>query len=262
MKSGQFFRFREENPLLGSQEWIWESLGNRAVPNSKWVSSVLDCNQKIVNKTFEEIFSEPEIDFEEEIYGLLKLTQKTYYAQFPAPIELYTFVRLTNPEFVLESGVSSGISSSHILMALHRNKKGTLYSIDFPVRQKSKKRERGSLPWMLPFDKSSGWAVPPKLKKRWKLLIGKSEKVIPKLLSSLPRVDLFCHDSPASAMHLDFELKHVKGHLKAGSVVVADNTDMNSVAFHNTASSVGARIFYKGHSKSLAAFRVPSNNFL
>jgi Methyltransferase domain len=243
---------------LRGHAWIWECLGTRARPDAKWLSSVLDCEATTVNKVFREIFTEKEeIKNEREICDRLKSTGRTYYAQFPAPLELYAFVRLLKPKFVVESGVSSGVSSAHMLMGLRHNRVGTLYSIDLPATQKSTKRERGTASWALPFGKSSGWAIPGHLKRRWRLSEGRSENVMPELLGALDRVDLFCHDSPHTAEHLAFELRRIKEHLGPGSVVVADNTDMNPAAFKRTADELGASVLYRGHSSSLAAFRVP-----
>jgi hypothetical protein len=176
--------------------------------------------------------------------------------QFPTPIELYAPVRFLKPETVVESGVSSGISSAHILMGLALNRRRTLYSVDFPIKLAGKKRERGTPSWAIPFGKSTGWAIPSDLKRRWKLFSGKSEDILPGLLNRIRRVDFFCHDSPNTPRHLAFELSAVKKHLVPGSVVIADNTEMNPIAFRETAKELGAQVIFRKSSKSLAAFRL------
>src|SRR5688500_12760767 len=50
----------------------------------------------------------------------------------PEAAELYVIVRAAKPKVVVETGVASGISSAHILLALAANESGTLHSIDFP----------------------------------------------------------------------------------------------------------------------------------
>src|SRR5947207_14206936 len=51
---------------------------------------------------------------------------------FAGLAELYAVVRAFKPGVVVETGVSSGMSSAHILRALAENGKGTLHSIDLP----------------------------------------------------------------------------------------------------------------------------------
>ena len=55
------------------------------------------------------------------IHRSLERTGRTYYAQFPAPLELCVTARILRPRHVVESGVSSGISTAHLLLALERN---------------------------------------------------------------------------------------------------------------------------------------------
>jgi predicted O-methyltransferase YrrM len=57
---------------------------------------------------------------------------------------LYTVCRRQKPDIVVETGVATGVSSSHILGALEQNKHGQLYSID--------------LPWWP--ENQSGWLIP------------------------------------------------------------------------------------------------------
>ena len=57
---------------------------------------------------------------------------------------LYFLTRYLNPENVLETGVAAGFSSYAILSALQKNRKGTLYSSDFPyLRIKNPERYIG-----------------------------------------------------------------------------------------------------------------------
>lgn len=98
---------------------------------------------------------------------------------------LYALVRALRPEIVIETGVANGVSSSFILKALDRNDRGHLYSIDLPCREGIS----------VPFGKHLGWIIPDELRYRWRLLLGESTKVLPRLLNSLKYVDIFLHDS-------------------------------------------------------------------
>ncbi len=196
------------------------------------------------------------IEDEHAIADALTSTGRTYYAQFPAPLELYAIVRLLRPKHVVESGVSAGASTAHILMGLKKNRKGRLHSMDLPQYQRELRRTRGELSWSIPKGKDSGWAIPSHLKGRWDLRQGKSEGLLPALCRELPRVDLYCHDSPWTPDHLAFEFRTIRAALRPGSVVVADNTDYNPGAAEALARSFGTRILRRGRS-SLIGIRVP-----
>src|SRR5206468_7861490 len=103
--------------------------------------------------------------------------------------EIYVVVRAIKPSVIVETGVASGLSSAHILRALAANGTGTLHSIDLPNVQ------QGSI---LPEGRTSGWIVPDSLRGRWKLQIGDTRKLLPKLLGTLGNVDIFLHDSDHS----------------------------------------------------------------
>ncbi len=193
---------------------------------------------------------------EREILRLLASSGRTYYAQFPAPVDLYAIVRLMRPRQVVESGVSSGLSTAHILLALQRNGRGRLHSMDLPTYQKAVKRRRGELSWSIPKGADSGWAIPEGLKKGWDLRQGRSEELLPELVDELPRIDLYCHDSPWTPQHLAFEFEAIRPSLRTGSIVVADNTDVNPNAPRRLARHFGARV-WRRQGSSLVGLRVP-----
>lgn len=193
---------------------------------------------------------------ERSIQRALARTGRTYYAQFPAPLDLYVITRVLRPNHVVESGVSSGLSSAHILAALDRNGRGRLHSIDLPQYQKGRTRARGELSWSIPLGKDSGWAVPKGLAARWDLRKGRSEDLLPAILNEVRTVDLFCHDSPWTPSHLAFEFEAVRPRLRSGSIVVADNTSVNPEAAKRLAHAFGARVWHRRGS-SLIGIRVP-----
>ncbi len=178
------------------------------------------------------------------------------YAQFRAPFELYALVRFLKPGHIVETGVSSGVSSAHFLLGIRRNRTGRLHSIDRPVEQRAARFGPHDSPVAVPPGRSSGWAVPAELRRGWDLRIGPSERRLPELVAELESVDLFLHDSRHTPAHLAFELETIRPKLRPGSVVLADNTAWTGAAFPRFARSLGARVVRRGRS-DLVGLRVP-----
>ena len=225
-------------------------LGNRAAPDVPWVSRVADRHREEVVAVLKDLEGHSEdIRF---LSRRIMQTGRSYYAQFPAPLDLYALVRLATPDSVVESGVASGVSSAFMLMALKDNGRGTLHSIDFPVPRSS---ARGCESWAIPQGLSSGWAVPQTLKRGWDLRTGRSEALLKPLLDEVGRLGFYCHDSPVDVRHFAFEMRAITPHLGPGSVVVADNTDWET--FEKTASGAGT-VARRRKSSSLGAFSLPA----
>lgn len=233
---------------------IVQLLGQRALPDIEWLEHVTQ------RETVEilEVLRETAwlVPIERSIHRALERSGRTYYAQFPAPLELYVITRMLRPRHAVESGVSSGLSSAHILMGLERNGGGHLHSIDLPQYQKAEKRTKGELSWTIPRGKDSGWAIPARLKRDWDLRTGRSEDVLPDLLRQLRSVDLYCHDSPWTPGHLAFEFETIRPKLHSGSIVVADNTDVNPGAARTLARAFATKVRHRGTS-SLIGIRIP-----
>lgn len=129
----------------------------------------------------------------------------------PLGIILYTICRRKKPDIVVETGVASGVSSSHILCALEQNKHGQLYSIDLPLWQK----------------KQSGWIIPNYLRHRWHLIRGKSSEKLPPLLKKVEQIDIFLHDSEHSYQNMLWEFQMAWAYLKSGGLLLSHNIDTN-----------------------------------
>ena len=230
-------------------DWMVDTLGNRSRPEISWISDVTGASVDQAERALGEVtaYSELIAEMSRKIRG----TGRSYYAQFPAPLDLFCLVRLSHPRNLVESGVASGVSSTFLLLGIKANLKGVLHSIDFPVVRKG---TRGNESWAIPQGMSSGWAVPTKLRNRWDLRQGRSEDILRPLLEEIGTLNLYCHDSPVDVRHFEFEMKSIRKHLGHGSLVVADNTDRRT--FDETARSVGAEALYRRHS-SLGAFKVP-----
>lgn len=224
-------------------------LGPRSRPDARWISKVVGCTTEESQAAVDDVATVAASV--RELAANIEGSGRTYYAQFPAPIDLFAMIRLVRPKVVVESGVASGVSSTFMLLGTEANSKGTLHSIDLPV---TRERKRGGESWAIPSGLSSGWAVPSRLKDNWDLRTGRSEDLLVPLLGELGFVDFYCHDSPVDLKHFQFEMDAVSKRLGPGSLVVADNTDRE--VFNRAAIAVGTRAFYRKGS-SLGAFRVP-----
>jgi hypothetical protein len=167
---------------------------------------------------------------------------RAFYAQISAPLELYALVRLGRPRHIVELGVSSGVSSSAFLLGLRDNRVGRLHSIDQPIEQKGPELAPGESIVSVPPHRSSGWAVPAALRRRWDLRIGPSERLLEPLVGELPEIDLFLHDDLHTPAHLAWELRTIRTKLPPGALVLADNTQWTGRSFDRFARSVGARV--------------------
>ncbi len=173
---------------------------------------------------------------------------RPHYAQFRAPFELYALVRLLRPDHIVETGVSSGVSSAHFLLGVRRNHHGTVHSIDLPLLQRGPRFSARESPVAIPPGRSSGWAIPASLKVGWDLRIGQSEALLPGLVDEIDSVGIFLHDSRHTPAHLTFELTTVRPKLTPGAIVLADNTVWTGAAFPRFARSIGARVRRRGRS--------------
>jgi Methyltransferase domain len=154
------------------------------------------------------------------------------------PRDLYVICRALKPEVVIETGVASGMSSAYILKALDDNAKGRLYSIDLP--NADSEELLGKVLTTLPDGRESGWLVPPWLRGRWTLKIGKSSDILPDIMKEIDKVDIFLHDSEHSFENMMFEFQTVWPKLKSGGLILSDDVDIpvTKGAFYAFARSI------------------------
>lgn len=226
----------------------------RSRPNRSWLSALLGINRRALERLLGEIPSLQPL--EKSLRQAHESGGRRFYAQFRAPFELYVMTRATRPEHVVETGVSSGVSSVHFLAGLRRNSQGTLHSVDLPVVQSAPTLGAGESVVSVPPGHSSGWAIPPAYLSGWDLRLGPSQEQLPRLVGELSTVDIFLHDSHHTPAHLKFELETIRPKLHPGSVVMADNTQWTGQAFDRFARSLGAPVFRRGRS-DLVGLRVP-----
>src|SRR5215472_12838381 len=112
---------------------------------------------------------------------------------------LYAICRIMKPTTVVETGTCYGVSSAFILKALQLNGAGELRSVDLPPLGNSA-------------DRFVGWLIPAELRSRWTLHRGTSRRVLPPMLRTLGKVDLFLHDSLHTYSNILMECEVVTSH--------------------------------------------------
>lgn len=234
----------------------WRALGDpRARPNPGWVGALTGASPEEVVRVLGE--AGRFLAAEREIRRRHVDAGRPHYAQFRAPLELYALTRLLRPRHIVETGVSSGVSSAHFLLGLGRNRTGRLHSIDLPTPQRGPVFGPRDSPVALPPGRATGWAIPERLRRGWDLRIGPSQTLLPPLAARLDRIDLFLHDSLHTPAHLTFELETILPRLSPGAVVLADNTVWTGRAFDRFAARLGARVRRRGRS-DLVGLTVPA----
>lgn len=140
----------------------------------------------------------------------------------------YAALRAIVPEVVVETGVANGVSSAYLLLALQKNGRGRLHSIEIGD------------PQYLPAGKSPGWIVPEELRSRWSLLTGDSRELLPRLLVQLGTIDVFIHDSLHTHEQMLWEFRAAYPHLRAGGLLFSDDATWNT-AFAEFSREVAER---------------------
>jgi len=146
---------------------------------------------------------------------------------------LYWMVRKFKPKVIVQTGVSNGLSSAFMMLALAKNgPDGKLYAIDIPAIYDPKNpdwKQKGTVYGVaIPEGKSSGWMVPDIYKDRAEMLIGDAKELMPKLVDRLDHIDMFYHDSDHSYAHMMFEYEQAMRKLTPGGLIVADDVSWNA----------------------------------
>ena len=141
---------------------------------------------------------------------------------------LYLLVRLEKPETFVETGTLNGFSSAFILLGMHHNGWGTLYSVDLPSRD-LRLLSQGTA--TLPEGKEPAWVVPEFLRARHRVSLGRAEVLLPDLARSIGPFETFLHDSDHSYVHMMFEMAFAWLHLRPGGSLVCDNIEQNTAFF-------------------------------
>jgi Methyltransferase domain len=233
------------------------ALGDRrSVPDIPWIERLTESPLGTIGRVLGEL--ENAVEIERAIREAHQAGGRSFYAQFRAPFDIYAMVRLLRAGEIVETGVSSGVSSAHFLLGLKRNGRGRLHSIDLPTRQAKPELGTRESPVALPPGRESGWAIPASLRRNWDLRQGRSQRLLPELVQELSEVSIFLHDGEHTPDNLTFELETVRPRLRPGSIVLADNTAWTGQAFPRFARSLGAPVVRRRRS-DLVGLRVPGS---
>ena len=147
-------------------------------------------------------------------------------------LRLYRLLRDVRPQVAVETGVCNGVSTAFLLLALEDNGAGELHSIDLP-EVAGAEYEEGTF-WdgkggaVIPPGKEPGWMVPPELRERWHLVLGRSQDELSPLLDRVGQIDFFMHDSEHSYACMSFEFRTAWPALREDGLLVADDVNVNS----------------------------------
>ena len=126
----------------------------------------------------------------------------------------YAVCRLQKPSVAVETGVAHGVTTAFLLQAMAENGAGELWSIDLP-------------PLAGNSDDQVGFFVPAGLRPLWRLRRGRTRHLLPRLVSELPSIDLFLHDSLHTYRNMRWEFETVWPRLRPGGVLLSDDINMN-----------------------------------
>lgn len=172
---------------------------------------------------------------------------------------LYGLVRGLKPRCVVETGTGPGLATSFLGAALVENRAGELYTIDLPVEsgQQIRLEDGGALDWPA---RGLGWAIPAPLRKalgtRLKMLRGDVREVLPKLLGTLPALDLFFHDDLHTPSHMLWEYELVWPYLSPGGILISDDANFAWLRF---CWRVGLRRYASPNWRRLTLARKPGD---
>ena len=126
-------------------------------------------------------------------------------ARYGRRIAWYCFVRILEPELIVETGTDKGLGALVMAAALLRNGHGRLLTIDI--------------------NPASGYLISDPYQQVVSRVIGDSRQVIRELGEP---VDLFLHDSDHSVEHESAELAALDGHLSDHALVLSDNSHVTN----------------------------------
>jgi cephalosporin hydroxylase len=145
---------------------------------------------------------------------------------------LYGLVRALRPEYIIETGIATGESTSFISAALIQNGFGNLYSIDLPPTESTGVVHADGSHSV---SRGPGWAVPDMIRTamqgRHEILLENVRTSLPRLLARLPRVDLFLHDDLHTPDHMYWEYNIVWPRLSVGGALVSDDINFSWLRF-------------------------------
>lgn len=189
-------------------------------PDPDWVRELTGCTPAAADRLLAEAGAQQAL-----FRGLARahaLYGRRSYVEIDAPLELYAIARYLRPRCAVEVGVSSGVSSAYLLAALRKNRRGVLHSIDLPRPARTTGRPTTSS-WSLPTGTESGWAIPSRLRPRWRLHLGDKRDLVPQLGRELREVGLFVYDVPHNDSTVMEEFRAIDRRMGPGAVAIVDH---------------------------------------
>jgi predicted O-methyltransferase YrrM len=163
-------------------------------------------------------------EFHESITAKLMTTSERHdkHPDFGYRALLYLMVRIAKPSVMIETGSYDGLSTAAILLAMHKNAKGRLYTIDLP--NPSLPRDIGARP---------AWVVPDYLRGRLMVIEGKSSEWLEWVIKIASPVDMFYHDSWHTYENMMFEYKTMWKAVRPGGWFISEYKPRLNKAFRD-----------------------------
>lgn len=184
------------------------------VPEADWLSrlhAALDVSEPCgLEKEFVELWSR----IDQELRSREERPLPVHDADINLARATWCLVRHLRPRRVVETGVARGFTSRVVLEALDAIGEGHLWSVDLP-------------PLRRPWSDQVGLLVSDPLQRRWTYVRGSSRRVLPEVLRSTRRIEMFIHDSLHTRSNMAFELDLAWDVVDAGGVVLADDIEHN-----------------------------------
>lgn len=143
---------------------------------------------------------------------------------------LYLLVRHFRPRIIVETGVAAGFSTAYILQGLQDNEEGTLHSVDLPTRNPAGRINLDGVREAVHVDSgdATGEVIPKELRNRWRLHLGESSSVLPRLMTDLSAIDMFWHDSEHSYANMTMEYRVAWPRLVPGGFLLSDDIHLTT----------------------------------
>jgi len=208
----------------------------KKVPNHAWTHELEIAMQEAKTVPGFDQIMERKIFIEQY---LAQLTQRygSHYVAGWVNIEdalfLYWSVRKLKPKTIVQTGVSNGLSSAFMMLALAKNGPGSkLYAIDLPAifdpNDPAWTQKDTVFGVVVPQGQSSGWMVPDIYHERFEVQLGDAKALLPSLIDRLDTFELFYHDSDHTYDHMMFEFDQAIRKLAPGGVIIADDISWNA----------------------------------
>lgn len=222
---GERLQFFKNNPIYSirsiARELTWA--------DERFLGQATDCKAGKIRRFLDEPFDDADfaqhIRQTRDLHGRASISTADLYAK--KVLIQYAIVRALEPDLVVETGIANGVSSSYLLLAMEKNRKGHLHSVEVDDSH------------VLLEGRDPGWIVPDPLRVRWSIHMGPSELILPHLLRALPPLDIFIHDSLHTYEHMMLEFEAAFPHLRPGGLLLADDATWNA-AFPKFVVKIGA----------------------